>query len=142
MLDKYENKVKLVFKNFPLESHGFAFMAATAALAANQQKKFWEYHKKLFENFNSLDDRKLQALAAELGLDVDKFKLDMQSSGINNVINRDIGDGYMAEVSGIPAVFVNGKRLEDHTLQGFQQVIDFELNKKANISPDPDKASQ
>ena len=142
MLDKYENKVKLVFKNFPLESHGFAFMAATAALAANQQKKFWEYHKKLFENVNSLDDRKLETLAAELGLAMDKFKLDMQSSSINNVINRDIGDGYMAEVSGIPAVFVNGKRLEDQSLQGFQQVVDFELNKKASTSPNSDKAPQ
>ena len=142
MLDKYENKVKLVFKNFPLESHGFAFMAATAALAANQQNKFWEYHKKLFENVNSLDDRKLETLAAELGLAMDKFKLDMQSSSINNVINRDIGDGYMAEVLGIPTVFVNGRRLEDQTLQGFQTLIGLELQKKINTPPEPDKASK
>ena len=138
MLDQYQNKVKLVIKNFPLKGHQFAFKAATAALAANEQNKFWEYHERLFDNFDALDDGKIRALALELGLDMDKFNGDMQSPSIHGIINRDIEDGLTAGVSGVPAVFINGKILEIYTLQGFQLMIESELNEKVKSHPDSD----
>jgi len=139
VLDQYKNKVKLVFKNFPSSDHKFAFMAAVAALSANEQNKFWEYHQNLFDNFDTLDESKIRALAYELSLDMDKFNADMKSPSIQGVINRDIEDGLTAGVSGIPAVFVNGKMLENYTLQGLQQTIESELNEKAKSHPDSNK---
>lgn len=105
-------------------------MAATAALAAHKQNKFWQYHEKLLDNLDTLDDAKIWAFAAELGLNMDKFNADMQSPSIHGIIKRDIEDGLNAGVSGVPAIFVNGKILQDHTLQGLQQAIESELNKK------------
>jgi protein-disulfide isomerase len=130
VLDQYQNKTKLVIKNFPTPNHQFAFMAATAALAAHKQNKFWQYHEKLLDNLDTLDDAKIWAFAAELGLNMDKFNADMQSPSIHGIIKRDIEDGLNAGVSGVPAIFVNGKILQDHTLQGLQQAIESELNKK------------
>ena len=130
MLDEYQTKAKLVIKNFPTNNHQFAFTAATAALAAHKQNKFWQYHEKLFDNFDTLNDAKIWAFAAELGLNIDKFNADMRSPRIHGIIKRDIEDGLNAGVSGVPAVFVNGKITQDHTLQGLQQAIESELNQK------------
>jgi protein-disulfide isomerase len=54
VLEQYPNQVKLVYKNFPLRNHKFAKPAASAALAAGEQGKFWEFHDKLFQNYNQL----------------------------------------------------------------------------------------
>jgi len=68
VLEKYPQQVKLAFKNFPLPSHRFATKAAIAALAANAQGKFWEFHDALFKNYTSLDDAKIQQIARNSGL--------------------------------------------------------------------------
>jgi protein-disulfide isomerase len=44
----YKDKIRLVFKQYPLQFHQYASGAANAALCANEQGKFWEYHDKLF----------------------------------------------------------------------------------------------
>ena len=76
MLEKYPKEVKLVYKNFPLVGHKFARKAATAALAAHEQGKFWEFHDNLFKNYRNLDDAKIQEIAEELGLDMERFTRD------------------------------------------------------------------
>ena len=139
MLDQYQGKVKLIVKYFPSDNHPYAFMAATAALAANEQKKFWEYHEKLFDNFDTSNDGSIQALAVGLGLDMDKFNADMKSPSIHGIINRDIEEGLTAGISGVPAVFVNGKKLNEFTLIGIQRAIDSELNKNVKPPLDSDK---
>ena len=73
VLEKYPKEVKIVLKNFPLNSHKFAKKAAAAALAAESQGKFWEFYDLLFENYNRLNDRKIRKIAIELGLDMVKF---------------------------------------------------------------------
>lgn len=130
MLDKYPEKVKLVFKNFPLGMHKFARKAAAAALAAHSQKKFWEFHEKLFENYQKLNDAKILEIAKELGLDMEKFNKERNDPAIQNLIARDVKDGMQAGVRGIPAVFINGKVLKNRNFQGFQKTIDTQLNKK------------
>ena len=125
----YASQVKIVFKNIPSEGAELSFKAAAAALAASEQKKFREYSELLFANNDKLNDLKIQALAMEIGMDMKKFNIDMQSPSMLGVINRDIHEAHQAEVSGIPAVFINGKRLEDYTLAGFQQMIDSMLKK-------------
>jgi protein-disulfide isomerase len=130
VLVKYPTQVKLVVKNFPLAMHSFAKAAALAALAAHAQGKFFEYHQKLFANYAGLNDTKLQELAMEVSLDEERFKKDMASPGLQAVIERDLNEGRKMGVRGIPAIFVNGKLLEDRSLKGFQLMIDGELGKK------------
>jgi protein-disulfide isomerase len=130
VLVKYPTQVKLVVKNYPLAMHSFAKAAALAALAAHTQGKFFEYHQKLFANYAGLNDTKLQELAMEISLDKEKFNKDMTSPTLLAVIERDLNEGRKMGVRGIPAIFVNGKSLEDRSLRGFQSMIDGELGKK------------
>jgi protein-disulfide isomerase len=129
VLDKYPNNVKLVVKNFPLPSHKFAYKAATAALAANLQGKFWEFHNQLFKNYNAINDAKIQDIAKELGLNMEKFNKDMQSPAIKSLITRDMNNGREVGVHGTPTIFVNGKTLKNRSMPGIYQVIEAELKK-------------
>ena len=131
MLEQYPNDVKLVFKNFPLERiHKFAKNAAIAALAANQQGKFWEYHDELFKNYNKLNDAKFDEIAQSLELNMEQYKQDIQNPAIAAMVQRDLKDGVAAGVRGTPSIFVNGRSLKQRSLPGFKQVIDDELAKK------------
>ena len=129
MLDKYPKDVKLVHKNFPLSKHKFAMKAAAAALAANTQGKFWEFHDRLFKNYKNLNDTKIQEIAKELALDMDRFNKDMKDPAIQKLIIRDVKDAQKAGVRGIPTVFIGGKLLKTRSLQGFQRMIEAELKK-------------
>jgi protein-disulfide isomerase len=130
VLEQYPNDVKLVFKNFPLTRiHKAAMNAAIAALAANQQGKFWEFHSELFKNYNTLNDAKFDEIATSLGLDMEQFKVDMQNPAIAGLVQRDLKDGVDVGVRGTPSIFVNGRKLNQRSLQGFKAVIDAELKK-------------
>jgi len=110
--------------------HGYARKAAAAALAANEMGKFWEFHEALYKNMNQLGDKKVREIAAGLGLDPDKFEQEMKSEKIRNKIDQDIMEAEKAGVTGTPAVFVNGRRLRDRSLDGFQDIIDTLLKKR------------
>jgi len=110
--------------------HQFANKAAVAALAANRQGKFWEFHHKLFEASSSLSDAKMQDIAKELGLDMEKFNKDLNDPEIQTRINLDLKEGQMAEVQGTPTMFINGKALKNPSSEGITQMIDEELKKK------------
>jgi protein-disulfide isomerase len=129
VLDKYPNNVKLVVKNFPLASHKYSHKAAAAALAANLQGKFWEFHSQLFKNYNAINDAKIQDIAKELGLDMKKFAKDMNSPAISELIARDMDNGRQIGVRGTPTIFINGKALQNRSLPGIYQVIEAELKK-------------
>jgi protein-disulfide isomerase len=129
VLEKNPNDVKLVFKNLPLSMHKFARKAATAALAANAQGKYWEFHDKLLQNQSALSDATVQKIAEELGLDAEKFNKDMQDPAIQELIGRDVKDAQQAGITGTPTILVNGKLLKKRSLAGFQEIIDTELKK-------------
>ena len=130
MLEKYPRDVKLAHKNFPLRNHKFAVNAAKAALAAHRQGRFWDYHHRLLENYEQLNDAKFQALAADLGLDLEGFNKDMNDPSIQRLIYRDFKEGQDAGIRGIPAVFINGKLLKNTSGPVFQRMIDAELQKR------------
>jgi protein-disulfide isomerase len=130
VLDKHPQDIKLVHKNFPLAKHKFAKEAAAAALSANMQGKFSEFHKKLFEIHKNLDGAKIQEIAQALRLDMEKFNRDMKNPTIQSLIIRDVRDGQRAGVRGIPAVFINGKQVRDRSLRGLEAMIEAELKKK------------
>jgi len=119
--------MKLVFKNFPLRNHKFAWPAAIAALAANKQGKFWELHDQLYENYNRLSDQKIREIAQQVGLDMEKFDKDMKDPELKALVERDFQEGAGAGVRGIPTIFVNGRQLKNRSFQGFQAAIEKEL---------------
>lgn len=122
--------VKLAIKNFPLPNHKFARQAAVAALAANRQGKFWEFHDELYKNYSRLSDEKIHEIAQQLGLDTAKLDQDMKSPEINAIVEKDLRDGQKAGVRGIPTIFINGRLLRDRSFAGFQAAIEKELAEK------------
>ncbi len=129
MLEKYPNQVKLVFKNFPLRNHKFAMPAAIAALAAEKQGKFWEFHDLLFKDFNRLNEQKVKEIAQQLNLDMEKFEKDRKDPRIRAMINRDLAEGNRVGVRGTPTVFINGRLLRNRSMAGFQELIEKALKK-------------
>ena len=119
--------MKLVFKNFPLRNHKFAWPAAVAALAANRQGKFWELHDQLYENYNKLSEQKIREIVQQVSLDMEKFDKDMKDPELKAIIERDFQEGARAGVRGIPTIFVNGRMLRNRSFQGFQAAIEKEL---------------
>ena len=127
MFESYHKEMKLVFKNFPLRNHKFAWPAAIAALAANKQGKFWELHDQLYENYNRLSDQKIREIAQQVGLDIEKFDKDMKAPELKAIVERDFQEGARIGVRGIPTIFVNGRQLKNRSFQGFQAAIEKEL---------------
>ncbi len=127
MFERYSKEMKLVFKNFPLRNHKFAWPAAIAALAANKQGKFWELHDQLYENYNRLSDLKIREIAQQVGLDMEKFDKDMKDPELKALVERDFQEGAGAGVRGIPTIFVNGRQLKNRSFEGFQAAIEKEL---------------
>jgi predicted DsbA family dithiol-disulfide isomerase len=127
VMDKYQGKVMLVFKNYPLRRHRMARPAATAAMAANKQGHFWKYHDRIFENYRNISEEFLLTTARELGLDMKRFEEDRKSVDINNIINRDTQEASRIGVRGTPSVFINGKRLDQRSLEAFSTAIEKEI---------------
>ena len=137
MLEKYPNEVKLIFLSYPLRRHRFAKKAAVAAFAARKQGKFWEYHDRLFKNYDSLSDQKFRQIARELGLDLERFEKDMNDLRIVARINQDIRLGaYMQpRVSETPSVFINGKESRTWTLEALRVAVEKELEELRLLGP-------
>jgi protein-disulfide isomerase len=135
VLEKNPKTVKIVFKNFPIRSHRFAVSAALAALAAGRQGKFWEFHDELFINHNQLDEEKFQQIADGLKLNKDQFEKDRQDPLLLEIVKHDFNQGIEAGVNSVPTVFVNGRRLKQRSLDGFQKLIDKELKNIKISSP-------
>jgi protein-disulfide isomerase len=129
--EEYKGKVKVAWKNQPLPFHQFAKPAATAALAANEQGKFWEYHDKLFANQQALDRASLERYAQELGLNMDRFKAALDSNKFDGQIQQDSQEGSRLGANGTPTFFINGRQLVGaQPLDQFKAIIDDELKKR------------
>jgi protein-disulfide isomerase len=129
VLERNPQTVKLVFKNMPLKFHKMAQPSARAALAAQEQGKFWEFHDRLFSAQNSLSKETIYKIAQDLNLDIQKFEQDIASPKIQAQINKDLMAAEKAGVSGTPTVFINGRLLKERSPEGFQAIINDELKK-------------
>jgi protein-disulfide isomerase len=127
VLEKNPKSVKIVFKNFPIRSHKFAVQAAIAALAADRQGKFWDFHDELFKQYNTLNEEKVQVIAAKLKLDKAQFEKDRKDPLLLEQIKYDYNEGIRVGINSVPSVFVNGRKLKERSLKGFQTLIDKEL---------------
>lgn len=108
-----QNKdVRLVFKNFPLDIHQNAELAARAALSADAQGKFWEMHKLLFEANVPLIEATLLQFAQDIGLDLEKFKSDLRSEAVADRVAQDRRHGEEVKLRATPTIFINGRAFE------------------------------
>jgi protein-disulfide isomerase len=127
----YGDKVRFVFRQFPLNIHPQAPKAAEASLCANEQGKFWEMHDTLFADQQKLAVADLKASAAKLGLDSAKFDACLDGGAMAQIVSRDMADGMAAGVSGTPALFVNGRFINGAVpFEELARVINDELSRK------------
>ncbi len=116
VMNDYKDRVQFVFRNFPLQMHKYAFLAARAAEAAGQQGKFWEMHDMLYDNqkewSDSMEPRvQFDSYATRVGLDVQRFKADMERQDLAERIKADLLRGNSLGVKGTPTVYLNGREL-------------------------------
>jgi protein-disulfide isomerase len=110
---EHSARVAFVFKHYPLSMHEHARAAARAAVAAQNQGKFWEMHDMLFENQHALEPSDLESYAERIGLDMERFRADMEAEETEAVIERNRAQGRELGVDGTPRVFVDGRPFEE-----------------------------
>jgi len=104
--------------------HPNAMPAAKAAVAASKQGKFWEMHDIIFQNSSQISADKLKEWAGQIGLDVPRWEKDMASPEVQATVDKDSADGRAAAVQGTPTFFINGKLVQNRSVEGFSQMID------------------
>ncbi len=130
LLAAFPKDLKHVYKNYPLPFHQRALPAAKAALAAREQGKFWEMHDLLFQDQKKLEDADFMEYAKQLGLNLKKFEEDYKGDKVQKQIDEDLKDVASAEVRGTPTLFLNGKRVQDRSVEAMKQTIEKILSGK------------
>jgi protein-disulfide isomerase len=107
------DRIRFVFRNFPITgSHPHAEHAAEASEAAAAQNHYWEMHDTLFENQLALEDQNLLEYAENVGLDVNAFRMELESGVYAADVEEDVSSGVRSGVNGTPTFFVNGERFD------------------------------
>ena len=131
--ERYGDDVAIYFKHYPLPAHPFAELAARASVAAHRQGKFWPMHDALFKNQKSLSPEKIESLAQRAGLNMGKFKADLESPDVLSIVGEDRKEGEASGISGTPTIFINGKKfLGNPTEDEIHEAIDGALKGGAN----------
>jgi uncharacterized membrane protein/predicted DsbA family dithiol-disulfide isomerase len=118
VIDRHPDEVRLIFRHFPLDRscnpallqqlHPSACDSAIAAECAGEQDRFWEYHDYLFEHQEPLD---YLAVAADLGLQVERFRECLKRGGARATVARDIRRGTQLGVKSTPTTYINGRAI-------------------------------
>jgi protein-disulfide isomerase len=131
VLETYGDRIRFVYRNFPLQNHPHARPAAEAAQCANEQGQFWAFHDRLFGDPGKLSDGELKQTAAALGLNAAQFNKCVDDRKFQSVVEKDAQAGSDAGVTGTPAFFVNGRPLSGaQPFEAFKRIIDEELELK------------
>lgn len=133
--DKYKDQIQFQFRNFPLRQiHLHAMQAHRAAIAANNQGKFWEMYSLLYKNHDSWTQESdpsatFRGYAQSLGLDMARYDGDVKSEITNSAINADIAEGQKLGVNSTPTFFINGKKIDNpRDVEAFNKVIEDAIN--------------
>ena len=111
--ERYPTQLRVVYKHLPLEAiHPRSRAAAEAAVCAEQQGKFWEYHDRLFATPGALSDEDLKGYASAVGLDMAAFDTCLQDPKRSERIEADMAEARAAGVTGTPAFVLNGRLLK------------------------------
>jgi protein-disulfide isomerase len=135
ILSEYGDKIRYIFRDYPLPFHPNAQKTSEAARCAGDQGKYWEYHDKLFEEQEEWTEgteviELLEGYAQELGLNKSKFSSCLTNGEKEKAVKDDLALGQKVGVSGTPSFFINGTMLVGaQPFEAFQALIDEELNK-------------
>ena len=136
----YPGQVRWVFRHMPLDDEWT--LSAEASLAAAAQGRFWPMHDRLFAVRGRVDRAALELIAGELGLDLGRFRADLDTGAYRKAVAIDVEAARHLGVSSTPAFFVNGRPLRgNQPLQVFVAAIDQELARAraalaAGVAPD------
>jgi len=134
VLDAYPKQVRLFFKEFPLDIHSQAALAAAAAVAAQKQGQFWRMHDALFASHKDLRRPTLLALASAIGLNMKQFEEDLDSPWVRQAVAHDLQDGSMVGVMATPTLFIDGQHYNGAiTLAALKPILDAELKHPATV---------
>lgn len=125
--NKYGNKIKIAFKNFPLPFHNHAELAAVAGLCANEQSSdlFWKMHDQMFANQDSLDLEGLKKMAKNIGVKLELFEKCMSENKYLSQVKNEMEEGKKIKVKSTPTFFVNGQLVNGAVpLEVFSELID------------------
>ncbi len=133
--EEYGDRVSFVTRYFPLPGHKNSMTAARAVEAAGKQGKYWEMHDALFQDQKSWSERPkadakiFEGYAEKLGLDMERFRKDVDSKEIKDRIERDRKAGVKLEVEGTPTFFLGGEKIENpRGYEDFKSLLEKELN--------------
>jgi protein-disulfide isomerase len=133
----YGDKVRIVWKHHPLDFHKDAPFAHMAAIAAQQQGKFWELHDKLFADPSKIKPDNVKQYARDVGVDMKRFEEDLLKPETKARLDADLAEAKTLGVSGTPAFFINGRFLSGaKPFEEFAEAINAEL-KRLNIAIPP-----
>ena len=131
----YGNKLRIVYRDYPLGFHRYAIGAALAARCAGAEGKFWEYHDAIFANQGALSEADLKTLAAKLGLNTEQFDHCLDSREYEQAVERDQREGTRIGVRGTPYFLINGEALYGaQSYQAFKTAIDRALAQSRSAS--------
>jgi protein-disulfide isomerase len=134
-MKEYAGKVRVAWRNLPLPFHDKAKPAAIAAMAANEQGKFWQMHEILFKNQQALGPDDLQKYAQEIGLNMAKFKAALEDKKLAAAVDAEAAMGGKIGARGTPAFFINGRFLSGaQPFDRFKALIDEELKKAEELA--------
>jgi protein-disulfide isomerase len=130
VMKTYGDRVRLVYRHFPLPNHAEAWRAAEASMCAADQDKFWPYHDRLFANQDRLGIDGLKQHAIEVGLDTAAFNACVDGRKYQSAVQEDMQVGQQLGVTGTPAFYINGRPLSGaQPFEAFKEIIDEELKK-------------
>lgn len=139
VMKQYGNKIRLVYKNFPLPSHPWAESAAIAGLCANQQSTnaFWQFYRNFFENQSAITPDNVKAKSMEFAtkaeIDTKKFEDCYDKKLTLPQVKADMTEAQSLGISGTPLFIINGYPLPGvQPFSSFQKVIDAELKRNSN----------
>jgi len=127
LTEKYKDSLFFVYRNEPLPIHAMALPAARAAEAAGLQGKYWEMHDALFTGQAQLSDAFIASKAAELGLTMQTFTTDTQSSAVQKIIDTDVSLGDSIGINATPTFYLNGIKLQLNTVNDLVTAVETEL---------------
>lgn len=129
LIDKYKDRVLFAYKHFPLPMHAQSRPAAIAAIAAQEQGKFWEYADKLFDLQPDFTRDNFITAATELSLDVQKFTADLDNADFAKIVDDDYAQAQRIGLSATPTFILNDTVLELSAFDDLEKAIKAELEK-------------
>ena len=128
MLEEYDGRIRLVFKDRPLAMHTLARPAHEAARCAGAAGQYWPYHDRLFAAQPAFRHADLLLYAAELGLDRDEFARCLDGRRFASDVEQDIAQAQALGINSTPTFLVNGRLVIGATsIEEFRAIIDAAL---------------